>query len=303
MSKYTTQVRFICETYSGISDEDGFESINEAIDGSREQIFGTEYPIFDENYRATLETKILKHYYTREIGLETVGLWKHFLRTRMGEIMPYYNQLYKSETLEFNPLYDFSYTRDYLKHDAGTNIKQESEESTRTDDLTAETTTNTSNTRTDDTESATTGTVGETGWNTVIGKTIDRFSDTPQGGIDGIDPIDRENRYLTNVNINSVDNNDTNNNTKTYNTAVNNTGTVANVGEGNATTNNTGTVKYENSKDGNESITNLSNYIEHVSGKHGGESYSKMLMDYRKSMLNIDMMIIKDLSDLFMGIY
>ena len=31
----------------------------------------TSYPIFDEQYRNTLNTKILNHYYENEIGFET----------------------------------------------------------------------------------------------------------------------------------------------------------------------------------------------------------------------------------------
>lgn len=303
MSKYTTQVRFICESLSNREENGDFADIDTVIGASRGAIFGNSYSLFDENYRATLETKILKHYYTREIGLETFALWKHFLRTRMNEIMPYYNQLYRSETLEFNPLYDFTYTRDFHREDEEEKQGQKSEANTRTDDTTSATNTSSNNTRTDNTNSATTGTVGDVGWNTLIGKTIDRFSDTPQGGIDGIDPIDRENRYLTNVDIQSVDNNNTNNNTRTYNTNNANTGTIGNAGTGTATTVNTGTVQFETATEDTHTINNLSDYIEHVSGKKGGESYAKMLMDYRKSMINIDMMIIRELGDLFMCIY
>jgi hypothetical protein len=221
----------------------------------------------------------------------------------MNEIMPYYNQLYKSETLEFNPLYDFTYTRDFHREDEEEKQAQKIDKSTRTDNTNSTTNTSSNNTRTDNTNSATTGTVGDNGWNTLIGKTIDRYSDTPQGGIDGIDPIDRQNRYLTNVNIESVDNNNTTNNTRTYNTNNANTGTVGNAGTGNATTVNTGTVKFDTDTEDAHTINNLSNYIEHVTGKRGSESYAKMLMNYRKSMINIDMMIIRELGDLFMTIY
>lgn len=40
----------------------------------------------------------------REIGLETLELFRYFMRMKMWEIMPYYNQLYKSELIEFDPL-------------------------------------------------------------------------------------------------------------------------------------------------------------------------------------------------------
>lgn len=299
MSKYTTELRYICEHDAGLNESVGLDDIDDVIAGSRVSIFGTEYPIFDENYRATLETKILKHYYFREIGMETVGLFKHFLRTRMNEIMPYYNKLYESETLEFNPLYDFTYTRDFNRENNEAKEATRIDANTRTDNTQVNTITG--NTRTDNTNTANTGDIEDDGWDNVLGKNINRYSDTPQGGIDGIEPIDAQNRYLTNVTIDENNDNTTRHNKRELNTNIANTGTVEN--EGTANTTNTGTVQLDTTTTDTHSVNNVTEYIEHVSGKRGGQSYSKMIMEYRKSMLNIDAMIIKDLSDLFMGIY
>ena len=124
MANYTTQVRTICEVNAGYDESVGFGDVATVIEKSREKIFNFSYPIFDESYKSVLETKILKHYYTREIGLETVGLWKLKLDTKLNEIMPYYNQLYKSELLEFNPLYDVDLERTHnLKNDNNKNRK------------------------------------------------------------------------------------------------------------------------------------------------------------------------------------
>lgn len=62
------------------------------------------YPIFDETYREQLNRKIVEHYWFREIGQETPQLFKMFLNRTMNEIMPYYNELYKTAILELNPL-------------------------------------------------------------------------------------------------------------------------------------------------------------------------------------------------------
>lgn len=105
MSKFTTEVRYICEQMYGLDESVGADRIDEVVSATADDILG-EYPIFDENYREVLNTKIIKHFYTREIGFETVGLWKFHLNNKMNEIMPYYNKLYKSELLDFNPLYD-----------------------------------------------------------------------------------------------------------------------------------------------------------------------------------------------------
>ena len=63
----------------------------------------TDYPIFDENYRHYLNQKIIDHYYFREIGQETPDRFNFCLRRKMNEIMPYYNELYKTALLPFDP--------------------------------------------------------------------------------------------------------------------------------------------------------------------------------------------------------
>ena len=47
----------------------------------------------------------------------------------------------------------------------------------------------------------------------------------------------------------------------------------------------------------------LSRQYNHVIGKTGGTSYSRLLAEYRETFLNIDMLIIEDLSDLFMQLW
>ena len=95
LSKYTTEVRYICETDSGLDESVGFNSVDEVISKSWNKIFTSKVPFFDEDYRKILCCKILKHYYLREICSETVGLWKLWVNTKLEEIMPYYNQFMK----------------------------------------------------------------------------------------------------------------------------------------------------------------------------------------------------------------
>ena len=66
----------------------------------------TDYPIFNETYRNTLNNKILNHYYMNEIGFETAELFKFYLNNKMNEIMPYYNELYKAQEKSINELLD-----------------------------------------------------------------------------------------------------------------------------------------------------------------------------------------------------
>lgn len=122
MSNYTTQVRYICEVFAGLTESAGANDVNRIVETAAPKIF-MDFPIWDEGYRLTLETKILKHFYLREIAHETVGLWRLRLDTRMNELMPVYNKMYAAVSQEFNPLFDVDITRE---HDGSSTDKSNS---------------------------------------------------------------------------------------------------------------------------------------------------------------------------------
>lgn len=78
MSTYTIQLRKLVEAGYPIWDTD------------------RPFPIFDEDYREELQQKIIDHYYLQEIGSEVPRVFTHLLNTRMREIMPKYNAMYRS---------------------------------------------------------------------------------------------------------------------------------------------------------------------------------------------------------------
>lgn len=250
MSVYTTEVRYICETANNLSNSAGYNSVNEIIKNALPSIFNFNFPIFDEKYRSVLETKILKHFYTREIGEETVGLWKLRLDTRLNEIMPYYNKLYMSELLEFNPLYTSNLTRKK-------NINFKSDKNT----------TNNGNVNN-------TGNVNSTVHNHVTDTSTDVYSDTPQGSLTNVLNM----KYLTNARkVDDENTGDGTNNTDSKSETI---------------TKEIGVDKFESGED----------YLENIIG-YEGVSASDLLMKYRETFLNIDLMIINDLEDLFMQLW
>lgn len=285
LAKYTTEVRTICEFYANqkTPEPSNFASVDSTIQAAIPNIFTFTFPIFDESYRVPLETKILRHYYTREIGFETTGLWRLKLETKLNEVMPYFNQLYKSELLEFNPFYDVELgtTRN--------NEHNQIENATENADATSKSETDTTQTTKD--------TIADTD-NTTIDSTVTRnnteknaYSDTPQGQVSNVDNY----TYLTNyrnVNNTGTDSTDETNN-RTYNRTADGTLT------GNITNNSSSTNEVQN----NKNITSTDDYIEKVSGKRGTSSYSSMLKEFRETFLNIDMQVIDSLSDLFMGVW
>lgn len=239
MSKYTTQVRFICENKSGLENSSGSDNVDAVIAGAWDKIFTSKVTFFDENYRSVLCQKILKHYYLREICCETVGIWKLWMNERLETIMPYYNQLYKSELIEFNPMYDVDVTRKHNRSgDSKSTTGIESKQTSK------RTTTNTNEYK-------------------------KLFSDTPQGGISGIESM----TYLTDATLTS--------------------------GSENSTESNSG-----NSQDTtNSNIHSKEDFLESVNGKQGTESYSSLLLKYRETFLNIDMQVIEEFNDLFFGLW
>lgn len=307
MSKYTSQVRFICETAAGLSESEGQASVKQIIAAAIPSVFDFDFPIFDENYRNVLETKILKHYYTREIGLETVGLWKLKLDTKLNEIMPFYNQLYKSELIEFNPMYDVDLTRDHnLKRKETTNQdateKGTTEKTGNVDDNThTETSDNQNSESTTDIQNTTGSTSKE---QLGASKThYDKYSDTPQGSLQNV----QNDTYLTNARmINDTDNqmgettvsgNDTSKGTTTANSNTDGTNDT----ERNISTNDR--EEKSVSQNLNKNLNSIDDYIEHVKGKNGSVSFSTMLNEFRTTFLNIDMQIIDELSELFMNLW
>lgn len=323
MSKYTTEVRYICEKAAGLQESAGYSSVNEVIGRAIPSVFSFDFPIFDEAYRGVLCRKILKHYFTREICEETVGLWKLRLDTRMNEIMPYYNQLYKSELLEFNPLYDVDITRSGSKENTAKD--NESVDSTRvgtgsseTDTTGKTTNTNTSKETNESTSNGTNeGTNNTTNESSTTSESTDNkterdlYSDTPQGALTNVE----NETYLTNARkkLGEGTKSDTGSSTGTTNVTVTGKDSNTTTGEvdvsasgetnqeGNSATNYTNNDTFNSSQVKNAESTE--DYLESVSGKQGGASYSKMLMEYRDTFLNIDMQVIDALSDLFFGLW
>lgn len=247
MSKYTTEVRFICESKSGLSESKGFGSVDEVLNGSWDKIFTSKVSFFDEKYRGVLCKKILKHYYLREIGCETVGIWLLWMNTKLEEIMPYYNKLYESELIKFNPMYDVDWNR------KGNKTGNESGSGSRS------------------TSGNNSGTNTQSGTSSNTRK--DLYSDTPQGALTGVE----SETYLTNARK------------------------VSDSGETGVNGSTSGS--YEDSESSSNKVDTTEDYVESVTGKQGGSSYSKLLNEFRETFLNIDMQVIEEFAEMFMELW
>ena len=268
MSKYTTEVRFICEVKSGFTEEElKAKSVDEIISASRNKIFNFSYPLYDGGHKPVLETKILKHYYTREIAGETFALWQLWLNDKLNLIMPKYNKLYEAEDKILGKEFkNIDVHTDHLR----TDDLEQNDDYTRTDNLhTAHDTTRTDNL---------------TDTNTHNEHASRKFSDTPQGSITFAE-ANEEYYWLTDYTETDSNggSNDTHTGTQRTEGTVDNTGNQRNAG----TKLNTGTQDID--------IDEL--------GYRGGKVYAELLAEYEQKVLNIDMMIVNELKDLFFKLW
>lgn len=335
MSEYTTQLRYICEQYAGRTTSADYKETPAVIAAARPKLFDFSYPLYDTSYKGALETKIINHYYFREIGAETAAQFKFMLSRTLNEIMPYYNQLYKTADLEFNPFYDVDYYKDHKGSDAENRQKTETGSEKTSDNSsfagTTQTETNGERSTTIDNDTVRTlNTQDQTTFNTTDQRTLNttdtktlntkdtvRQSDTPQGALTGIEA----NTYLSSATITDKTGTETLGRTGTDTGHKTGTETTARTGtdrtatdetqdatesststqESGSTTTETGANSH--SLTGAENINGTDQYLDHVYGKMGGATYAALLQEYRETLINIDMMVINELEVCFMNIY
>lgn len=118
MAKYTIELRKIIENYYSREEvENWFKDycINNYLRPEEVETILTAN-IWSKN---RLATKIVDHYYMREIGYETIGLFKHYAKVYMQEIMERYLPLIYSNSIEYNPLVNVDYEETFTRNITG----------------------------------------------------------------------------------------------------------------------------------------------------------------------------------------
>ena len=232
-----------------------YGNLDEIIDRAIPRIFDFNFPIFDESHRNDLCKGIILEYLYDEIAYDTPGQFKIRLRSLLNQIMPYYNGLYETEAIKYDPLHDVNYTRTY-KHD----LKSDG------------TTDSTSNTTSQNQHTNTYGHTSEDN-----SKNVNKYSDTPQGTLRRLE----DGTYMSSGSIDE-------NASKTQNK-----GSQSNISGGRSNTT-------DNTKN---NVTEHSDDVETVIGKRGMTSNSQMILDKRKTLLNIDKMIIDECQVCFLALW
>lgn len=111
MSKYTIELRKVCDLYTREVVESWFKDYNLSYYLRPEEISSIESAGIWSKDR--LASKIVDHYFMREIGLETPALFKHYAKVYMQEIMERKLPLIYSASIEYDPLVNVDYTETY----------------------------------------------------------------------------------------------------------------------------------------------------------------------------------------------
>ena len=118
MSKYTMELRKLFEpiTYKDTlftrSEVEGFFKDYELSD----YLTGEQINVINNAgiwSKDRLAKKIVDHYYMREIGFETIGLFIHYAKITMEEIMEEYLPLIYSSSIQYDPLVNVDFTETF----------------------------------------------------------------------------------------------------------------------------------------------------------------------------------------------
>jgi hypothetical protein len=196
----------------------------------------------------------------REIGTETEGLFKFNLETWLSINMPYYNKLFESELMVFDPLTN-------TKED--TTIKKVNDK-TQSSTSTSNASGNATNKQNVD------STVTEDDFSRHLESTNpdSRLAITTNDGKGVIE-------YASQI----QENTDKNNRTSGTSTSSNSENTD------------------QVSAEANGVINETEDYIQSKIGKIGDQSYSKMMNEYRQSLIRIERQIFQEMQELFMLVY
>lgn len=299
------------------------------------------YPIFSESHRKELNEKIVNHFRYREIGYETITQFIFALNRKMFEIMPFYNQLYESEELEISALTNYSYdeiskkTGNDLLEKTGTDTNKQTGDSTRTDTgtqtneqtgadkQTFEDVKNKTTYGSSENENTTTTSDVKHGQTTTTEGTDTSkrvHSDTPQGMLSANFPESAnyasDADVTKNTNANTVSQGGTDSTSGTVKGTKGRTGSDESIQSGDIVTTHdtqgklTNELTSKNKFNVDNSITygsnakqNYDNQLSTNKKGYQGISPSELLQKYRDTFLNIDMLVISELEELFISIF
>ena len=298
MAAYTMQLKVLIEQATQYDDEN--LSVRQKIEEGRKKLFDFSYPIFDEDYRAVFETNLIRKFYIREIGFETEGLFKFQLDSWLNLNMPYFNELFESEALDYDPLTNAQMVTAHQQDNAiDKNEKRVTDQQNVLDGL------NNSTNNQDSTGSSNTkGKQDATGSGVSTDDTFSRnvHSDNPDSRLnlttqDGKGVIEFASKIDENIGTGKGTTTSKDNQTSSSDTTS----------KSNVKTTSKDTTHVDSTTDQKDvfesKVGEVENYLQRRYGKIGSDSYAKLVQEYRGALLRIEVQIHKELQQLFMMVY
>src|SRR5690606_9994458 len=251
-------------------------TLKDKIEIGRQHLFDFSYPFFDEDYRRVFETNFIRNFYMREIGFETEELFKFRLETWLNIHMPYYNKLFESELIQYDPLTNAQMiTAHEQLTDKGKTDERNINQRSETDGSSS------SETKQD---SISTGETTDDNFHRKVA------SDNPDSRLQ----LQTEEGKGVIEYASEIDENKTNNKSSSLGEA--NTNTESN--DSTKVNSNAEQVDRSNSK-----VNEVEHFLERRFGKVGSDTYAKMVQEYRGALLRIEQQIHKEMQELFMLVY
>lgn len=292
-------------------------------------IFNFDYDFYDFKKKSEFERDFIRHFYFREIGVETIDKFRWFLEDKMKLVFPYYNELLKTAEIEYNILDNYNVKEEYTikrenkgktsgvfssrgrvsdEHSTEDTSEQNREHQNGVD----ETINNTTSGNETENGEYTKNVSNETNVNEKIDK---RFLDTPQGKLN-LETTD----YLTTMNLDQTERSETSETEEAgtnQNTRENNgqNDTVRNVEDSGSekvtgSANSSFTGEQRTTHDNNtrsETLNEQTETYEHIKkGNIGVDTDSDMIQKHiklQKTLMRIKTMFFDECEDLFMQVF
>jgi hypothetical protein len=235
------------------------------------KLFDFDYQFDDTNFKEQLEQQIVDYFYDYEIGQETPDMFKRKFKAKWNRIIPYYNKLYNTTLLTYNPLTNQKLTE--VLDQLATNSN------TQTSDISTSDINTVKNTGTNTTEQHTSNEATSSGTN----NSNETDSDYPQQPIAGGSYASGA-KTVEDTTSTTENNDGTNDVTLTLNTTISTTDTGTN--QGTVTANGTIDTDYTKTIEGVVGIT-----------------YPELIEKHRSAILRISDRIIEEMKTSFILVY
>ena len=306
MAMYTMELRNYIEMFSQYEDN---LSLDERIEIGREKLFDFDYPFFDETYRPQFERNFINEFYMREIGFETEELFKMRLRNWLRKNMGYYNKLFESELLEYDPLtnsrVDVTHTKENDKGQSDLRNVNQTSNTHSTGSTDSEQIGNV-----DSTQTTTGSTSQDTDRNTDrIDEQFNRKleGDTPQNrlqlttGVDGTGVLEYASKIDEDKGSGLSNTSETEGVSGTSNSSSEDNRSDTTNFNSNDETNVDSTANQVDTFDSD--INEVEQFVQNRVGKIGVQSFSKLVQEYRNALLRVEVQIHDEMQELFMLVY